>query len=118
MPKVKKRNYSIYTVEACRLLGLLVRNGRKEKGMSVEELAERAGTSPSFIRRLEQGGLKGEIGIAFEAAFIAGVPLFSPDATSAPTLSSIQSELSRAEKIASLLPKTVHKPKEHVDDDF
>lgn len=118
MPKVKQRNYSIYTVEACRLLGLLVRNGRKEKGMSVEELAERAGTSPSFIRRLEQGGLKGEIGVAFEAAFIVGVPLFSPDAMSEPTLPHIQSEVSRAEKIASLLPKTVRKPKETVNDNF
>lgn len=118
MPKVKQRNYSLYTVEACRLLGVLVRNGRKEKGMTVDELAERAGTSPSFIRRLEQGGLKGEIGVAFEAAFIAGVPLFAPDAESEATLSHIRAEVSRAEKIASLLPKTVHKPKERVNDDF
>lgn len=118
MPKVKQRNYSLYTVEACRLLGLLVRNGRKEKRMSVEELAERAGTSPSFIRRLEQGGLKGEIGVAFEAAFIVGVPLFSPDALSEASLSHIQSDISRAEKFASLLPKTVHKPKDAVNDNF
>lgn len=118
MPKIKQRTYSLFTVEACRLLGLLVRNGRKQKGMSVEELAERAGTSPSFIRRLEQGGLKGEIGVAFEAAFIAGVPLFSPDAMSEATLSSIQSEVDRAETVATLLPKTVRKPKEPVNDDF
>lgn len=118
MSKVKQRNYSLYTVEACRLLGILVRNGRKEKRMSVEELAERAGTSPSFIRRLEQGGLKGEIGVAFEAAFIVGVPLFSPDSMSEGSLPYIRSEISRAETIASLLPKTVHKPKDAVNDNF
>ncbi|MEH6560750.1 MAG: helix-turn-helix transcriptional regulator, partial [Marinobacter sp.] len=49
--------------------------------MSVEELAERAGTSPSFVRRLEKGGLKGEMGIAFEVASIAGVNLFTPEAS-------------------------------------
>lgn len=118
MPKIKQRNYSLYTVEACRLLGLLVRNGRKEKGLSVAELAERAGTSPSFIRRLEQGGLKGEIGVAFEAAFIAGVPLFSPDARSQAKLSHLRAEVSHAEKTASLLPKAVHKSRDTVNDDF
>lgn len=118
MPRVKERNYSTYTKEACRLLGLLVRNGRKETGMSVEELAERAGTSPSFVRRLEQGGLKGEIGVAFEVAFIAGINLFVPEVSGKNAEAALRSEILQAERVATLLPKSVHKPKEIVKDDF
>lgn len=118
MARIKNRNYSTYTKEACRLFGLLVRNGRKEKKMSVEELAERAGTSPSFVRRLEQGGLKGEMGVAFEVAFIAGVHLFSPDTEIRPAQAAMENELQHARKIATLLPKAVRKPREEVKDDF
>lgn len=118
MPRVKSRNYSTYTKEACRLLGLLVRNGRKEKRMSVEELAERAGTSPSFVRRLEQGGLKSEMGVAFEVAFIAGVHLFSPGTGTHRAQAAMGKELQHASKMATLLPKSVRKPKEEVKDDF
>lgn len=118
MPRVKDRNYSTYTREACRLLGLLVRNGRMERRMSVEELAERAGTSPGFVRRLERGGLKGEIGVAFEVAFIAGVNLFVPEASGKKAEAALRSRLDQAEHIAALLPKSAHKPRERVDDDF
>jgi ribosome-binding protein aMBF1 (putative translation factor) len=37
-----------------------IRNARKEKRMSVEELAERASTSLNFVRRVEKGGLTAE----------------------------------------------------------
>lgn len=86
--------------------------------MSVEELAERAGTSPSFVRRLEQGGLKGEIGVAFEVAFIAGVHLFSPEAGIRSAQATMAAELQQAEKVATLLPKAVRKSREKVKDDF
>ena len=119
MPRVKNRNYSLYTREACRLLGLLVRNSRKERRMSVEELAERAGTSPAFVRRLEQGGLKGEIGVSFEVAHIAGVNLFVPEEISGKRAEiTFQQVMRQAEHIATLLPKRVHKPAGKIEDDF
>jgi|GEM_PF-1851229 len=119
MARVKDRNYSTYTREACRLLGLLVRNSRKEKGMTVNELALRAGTSPSFVSRLEKGGLKGEIGVAFEVAFIAGVHLFVPEVSGAKAKAALDSAIRRAEDTATLLPKTIHKPsREELKDDF
>jgi len=118
MARVKQRNYSTYTKEACRLLGLLVSNGRKEKSMSVEELAERAGTSPSFIRRLEKCGLKGEMGVAFEVAFIAGVNLFTPEVSGTKAQAKLSTLIAQAEAKATLLPKSVRKPREEVKDDF
>lgn len=112
------RNYSAYTKEACRLLGLLIRNARKEKRMSVEELAERAGTSPNFVRRVEKGGLTGQLGIAFELAFIVGVPLFQPESTSPPNINTLGKEVYRAETTAALLPKSARKMQEKLTDDF
>lgn len=118
MARVKHRNYSAYTTEACRLLATLVRNGRKEKGMTVEELAERAGTSPSFVRRLEQGGLKGEIGVVFEVACIAGVPLFTPEGSDHNPETALRTRNAQAAEKAALLPRSVRKPREKVQDDF
>lgn len=116
--KVGERNYSAYTKDAIQLFGLMIRNSRKEKGMSVEELAERAGTSPSFVRRLEKGGAKCQLGVAFEVAFIAGVNLFVPEDSAMKARTVLKSEIKQAERVAALLPKAVHKAREEVKDDF
>ena len=118
MPRKKVRNYSLYTKEACRLLGMLIRNARKEKRMSVEELAERASTSPNFVRRVEKGGLTGEIGVAFELAFIVGVPLFQPENADTPNPKYLKYKIVEALQKEALLPQSARKPKETVKDDF
>lgn len=118
MPRKNIRNYSVYTKEACRLLGLLIRNARKEKRMSVEELAERASTSPNFVRRVEKGGLAGEIGVAFELAFIVGVPLFQPDTSEGAKLEVLAHKIHMAKNNAALLPQSARKTKEVLKDDF
>lgn len=118
MPRKKVRNYSLYTKEACRLLGMLIRNARKEKRMTIEELADRASTSPNFVRRVEKGGLTGEIGVAFELAFIVGVPLFQPENTDTPNPKYLNYKISEALQKEALLPQSARKPKEIVKDDF
>jgi transcriptional regulator with XRE-family HTH domain len=49
--------------------------------MTLHELAERVGATPATLRKVERGDPTVSLGIAFEAAAILGVPLFSPDET-------------------------------------
>ena len=42
---MKKRAYSRYTKEAMHLMGMQIQLGRKQKGWTEKELAERAGIS-------------------------------------------------------------------------
>src|SRR5690554_8134193 len=104
MPRKKVRNYSLYTKEACRLLGILIRNARKEKRMTIEELAERASTSPNFVRRVEKGGLTVEIGLALDLALFVEFPLFRPEITDTPTLKHLNYRISEAFQKEALLP--------------
>ena len=57
----------------------LIREARKERRMTAQELAERAGISRGLLQRIEKGDLKCEIGVVFEAAAIVGVRLFDAD---------------------------------------
>ena len=47
--------------------------------MTLHELAERVGATPTTLRKVERGDPTVSLGIAFEAAAVLGVPLFSPD---------------------------------------
>src|SRR4249919_1140562 len=73
--------YSPLTREATRLLGRSVRAARLERRWSVKALAERVGTSPPTIEKIERGDLTVGIGIAFETAAVLGIPLFTEDPT-------------------------------------
>ena len=94
------------------MLGQLIRTHRIERRLSVEELATRAGVSRDMMRRIEQGDPRCGIGLVFEAAAIAGVPLFDSDADR------LASRLAEQEAKLHLLPKAVHKPRTEVKDDF
>lgn len=72
--------FSRPTTEATHLLGQRVRLGRLERRMPIAELAERVGVAEGTMRRVEAGDPTVALGIAFEAAVIVGVPLFSEDA--------------------------------------
>lgn len=75
----RPRTYSPQVVEAARLLGAQVRLARLERRWTLEELAERAGISHNTMRKVERGDLTVGLGPAFEAAALAGVPLFHAD---------------------------------------
>ncbi|WP_281020028.1 helix-turn-helix transcriptional regulator [Minwuia sp. IMCC3060] len=106
------RTLSYYGEEALTLLGQLIRAGRIERKISVQQLAERVGVSRDMIRRIENGDPRCGIGSVFEAATIVGVPLFEAEES---RLSMRVAE--QAEKL-QLMPKTVRETKEVVRDDF
>ena len=112
MPTTQKRTYSRYTGQAAMLLGKRIRLGRKQRMLTMQDLADRVGVSRGTIQRLEKGDLKVEIGIVFEAATIVGVNLFEADEKA------ITMQISRADDKIALLPKHVYKAGKGVDDDF
>ncbi len=110
--QLRKRIYSRYSKDAAVLFGKLIRLGRKERKMTVQDLADRAGVSRGTIQRIESGNLKCEIGIVFEAAALVGVKLFHADAAL------LGSHSDRAGDKLALLPGSIRKTKKVVDDDF
>lgn len=112
MPKVTARTYSRYSIEAISLLGNLIRVARKERMMTVQELADRAGISRGLLQRIEKGDPKCELGATFEVATIVGVKLFDAEATT------LTKHIRQAEDKLALLPKSVRKKVKVADDDF
>lgn len=112
MPKSIIRAYSLYSRQAAALLGDLIREARHERGLTAQELADRAGISRGMLQRIEKDNLKCEIGAVFEVAAIVGVKLFDADKNS------LAKHLSQTREKLSLLPKSVRKKKKVVRDDF
>ena len=76
MASPKKRTYLHVTRDATEFLGKLIRLGRRERKMTGEDLAGRAGISRRTLQKIERGDLKCEIGLFFEVATLVGVKLF------------------------------------------
>ncbi|HEV7159037.1 MAG TPA: helix-turn-helix domain-containing protein [Caulobacteraceae bacterium] len=108
----RARSYSRLAQEALRLLGAQVRLARKQRGMTESELAERAGVARSTLQLIEKGDPKVEIGLVFEAAALAGTPLFEPEA------STLAPQLERVRDKIALLPQSIRRRPEAVKDDF
>jgi DNA-binding XRE family transcriptional regulator len=109
---VSPRPYSRLTKDALTLLGAQVRLARKQRGMTEMELAERAGIARSTLQLIEKGDPRVEIGLVFEAATLAGVSLFMPEATS------LAPQIERLEDKLALLPRSIRRPKGTVNDEF
>lgn len=103
MPKSVPRVYSRHTEQATALLGSLIRAARKQRMLSAQEVAERAGISRGLLQRIEKGDGKCEIGAAFEAATIVGVTLFDADDKM------ITRQLRQTEEKLALLPKSIRR---------
>ena len=112
MAKPAQRSYSRYAREAAELLGLTIRNARIERGLTVAEIAERAGVSRGLVHRIEKGEMGSSIGAAFEVAAIVGLRLFE---TGPATLTR---HLSRERDRLTLLPQSVRTGTVKVKDDF
>ncbi|MGH3440516.1 MAG: helix-turn-helix transcriptional regulator [Nitriliruptorales bacterium] len=65
------------TRDAISVLGLLVAEGRRRRGWTEQELAERVGVTPKTLRKVETGDGTVALETAFEAAALVGVPLFA-----------------------------------------
>ncbi|ESQ80967.1 helix-turn-helix transcriptional regulator [Asticcacaulis sp. YBE204] len=112
MPQVSDRAYSRYSREALTLLGQMIRMARIERKITTQELSERAGISRTLLQRIERGDPGCAIGAVFEAATIAGVPLFTPER------GGLTLQINDVESRLTLLPKTVRRPKPVINDDF
>lgn len=112
MSKPITRSYSRYSRDAVALLGGLIRAARKERKLTAQELADRAGISRGLLQRIEKGDFKCEIGAVFEVATIVGIELFDADATT------LSTHLSQTKDKLALLPKSVRRKTKVVRDDF
>ena len=112
MPKSIARTYSRYTREAVTLLAGLIRTARKERKLTAQEVANRAGISRGFLLRIEKGDMKCEIGVVLEVATLVGIKLFDADETT------LTRQRRQVEDKLSLLPKSVRKTAKAVHDEF
>ena len=112
MTKPAHRSYSRYAREAAELLGLTIRNTRIERGITIAEVAERAGISRGLAHRIEKGELGSSIGAAFEVAAIVGLRLFEAGPTT------LTHHLSVERDKLTLLPQSVRTGTVKVKDDF
>lgn len=112
MSKLSVRTYSRYSLEAITLLGNLIRAARKERKMTAQAVADRAGISRGLLQRIEKGDPKCALGATFEVAAIVGVKLFDAEATT------LTKYICQTEEKLALLPKSIRKKPKVVDDDF
>lgn len=110
MPRT--RSYSRVTRQALTMLGKLIRIGRAERGLTAQELADRAGISRTTLSSIEKGAPGAEIGVVFEVASLVGVRLFDYDERT------LQINNSRLDEKLTLLPKSVRHAVKEVNDDF
>lgn len=108
----RQRSYSRITLQALAMLGKLIRIGRTERGLTAQELADRAGISRTTLSGIEKGATGPEIGIVFEVAAIVGVRLFDYEERT------LQMHNARADEKLTLLPKSVRHKVKQVEDDF
>ena len=112
MAKPANRSYSRYAQEAATLLGLMIRNARVERGITVSEVAERAGVSRGLVHRIEKGEMTSSIGAAFEVAAIVGLHLFDSESNT------LTRYLRMEQQKFALLPRAVRTSTTKVKDDF
>lgn len=96
---------------ALETLGLLVSQGRRKRGWTVADLAERVGVTPKTAAKVEHGDPSVSLGVALEAAALVGIQLIAP----ADDLPSVRD---RERDRLALLPQRVRRPPDEIDDDF
>ena len=111
MPKVSIQS-GVVAKAALAHFASLLRVRRKEKRLTLDELADRLNASTPTVRKMLEGAPTVAIGTYFEAAHILNVPLFDPDSDHFAVTAS------RTAELESLLPKRIVNREEKVDDDF
>ena len=111
----KERTYSRYTRDAAILLGKHIQLARKKRKMTERDFADRVGISRLTLQKIEKGSLKCELGFVFEAAAVAGVTLFNVTSNHTHSLGNFLENVN--DKLA-LLPKSIRRQRQEVDDAF
>jgi transcriptional regulator with XRE-family HTH domain len=109
----RSHTYSPQTLDAARVLGLTIAEGRRQRRWTQAELCERAGVSKATLRNAERGEPTVAVGVMFELATLVGVELYGLPP------SDLRSLAARENDRLALLPGHVY-PRQHVsvDDDF
>lgn len=108
----RTHTYSRQTIEAAQVLGLEIARARRERRWTIAELAERAGSSPVTVRKVERGDPSVGLGTVFEVATLVGIRLFGADRDELPAL------LARGRDRLALLPARVRDSGTAAFDDF
>lgn len=112
MKQAKTQPYSRYSADAVQLMSSLIKVARKERKLTTQDIANRAGISRGLVQRIEKGEMKCSIGAVFEVAAILGIKLFDADETS------LSTHIRQNEDKLALMPKSIRKKTKVVNDDF
>lgn len=102
--------YSPPTRAAAALRGIQVKAGRRDRGWTTAQLAERVGVAPATLGRVERGDPTVALGTVLEADQLVDVPLFTEDVKARPQIPAA------ATSHLALLPQRV-RPRPHKIDD-
>lgn len=108
----KLRAFAPQTLDAAQVLGTQIAQGRRARGWTAAQLAERVGVSVRTISNLEHGSPTVAMGIAFEAATLLGISLFGVEG---PELAQLARQ---GRDTLALLPSRVRPSRRPVRDDF
>ena len=108
----KERTFSQCTLAALQLFAKQIQLGRKQYKWSEHELATRAGISRATLQKIEKANPGVAIGLFFEVAVLVGVTLFDEDEQQLATART------QIEQTLKLLPKSIHKSAQELDDEF
>jgi transcriptional regulator with XRE-family HTH domain len=108
----RAHTYSPQTLDAARVLGLRIAEGRRQRRWTQAELCERAGVSKATLRKAEHGEPTVAVGVMFELATVVGVRLFGIPS------GDLRSLAAREDDRLALLPSHVYPRRVTVDDDF
>ena len=112
MMQATTQPYSRYSAEAVQLMSSLIKVARKERKLTTQNIADRAGISRGLVQRIEKGDMKCSIGAVFEVAAILGIKLFDADETS------LSKHIRQNEDKLALMPKSIRKKTRVINDDF
>ena len=108
----RSHTYSPPTLDAARVLGLRIAEGRRQRRWTQAELCERAGISRVTLRNAERGEPTVAVGVMFELATLVGVELYGLPSAELSNL------VTRERDRLKLLPAHVYPRQVNVDDDF
>jgi len=106
----RAHTFSKQTLDAARVLGLRIAEGRRLRRWTQAELCERAGVSKATVRNAEHGVPTVAVGVVFELATLVGVHLFGIPPGQLPGLAA------RERERLAILPAHVY-PRHVADDD-
>jgi transcriptional regulator with XRE-family HTH domain len=108
----RSHTYSLPTLDAARVLGLRISEGRRLRRWTQADLCERGGVSKATLRNAERGEPTVAIGVMFELATLVGVELYGLPPGELRSLAARESDR------LALLPTHVYPRQISVDDDF